>query len=84
MPGANVAPFRSVAWLVPWMSFALPSPGHQLIMFDGGVTQAAGVIELAEELAMSFGEELKKERRYDLNNSPLPGFSQSLAGELLL
>src|SRR6266571_1686231 len=36
LPGANVAPFCSVPLLPSCMSFALPSPGHQLIMFGGG------------------------------------------------
>src|SRR5258708_5507407 len=35
LPGANVAPPRSVPLLPPLISFAFPSPGHQLTMPEG-------------------------------------------------
>src|SRR5262249_31312589 len=38
-PAANVAPFSNVPLLPSLMSFALPSPGHQLTMFGGGEVQ---------------------------------------------
>src|SRR5438477_9873491 len=35
-PAANQAPFWSVPLLLPLISFAFPSPGHQLTIFGGG------------------------------------------------
>ena len=35
-PLAKLAPFCGVPSLLPWMSFAFPSPGHQLTISGGG------------------------------------------------
>src|ERR1035438_6263445 len=40
-PGANVAPLSSVPLLVPTMSLASPSPGHQAASPGGGEMQSA-------------------------------------------
>src|SRR5688572_28097879 len=42
MPGGKLTPPLIVPLLLPEMSAALPSPGHQAIIPDGGETQTSG------------------------------------------
>src|SRR5213083_594162 len=43
-PGANKTPLTRLPLLLPTMSFALPSPGHQLTSPDGGLQQVVGIL----------------------------------------
>src|SRR5438034_428936 len=43
LPATKVAPFCKLPLLLPWISSALPSPGHQATMPEGGSTHGPGV-----------------------------------------